>query len=395
MPKRLSEKEIVDFLQEKNCILESKYINNKTPITYILACGHKISNNYDSMKRGKGVHFICDICTPMSKRERLVKNLGYKAEKSKFSYKKFEAKFKSSLKYREDFNPTNDFDKFITCNSCLSNKHRSLFFNKKTYFNNKENICKKCNIECMQKRRQMSTQRQIIGAMINTCNARTKKWIKMGRTGCGIVNITIDYVLFLDKSQNSRCIYTKSQFVWKYSHENCPSIDRIDSSQGYVQGNIQLVSKISNVAKCDMSEEAFCKFRKLLSANLYLKLTRPTDKIILSVSDSFLNKLVKTSKYSAIKRNEINGTRGEHEVTKELLLDVAQKQNNKCSYTGVELKWETSSDKMFRASIDRKNSKLGYTRDNIQLVSFAVNIAKSNMSEEKWFKFRESIARNL
>jgi hypothetical protein len=38
---------------------------------------------------------------------------------------------------------------------------------------------------------------------------------------------------------------------------NMASLDRIDSSKGYVKGNVQFVSAILNYAKLDMKEEEF------------------------------------------------------------------------------------------------------------------------------------------
>src|SRR6202008_2345346 len=45
--------------------------------------------------------------------------------------------------------------------------------------------------------------------------------------------------------------------VWTIGDEDKVSIDRIDSDGGYTPDNIQLVTKRINVAKSDMSEDAF------------------------------------------------------------------------------------------------------------------------------------------
>lgn len=79
------------------------------------------------------------------------------------------------------------------------------------------------------------------------------------------VNITIEDVKNQWDSQNGICPYSGIKLQLKDS-ENIiykPSIDRIDSSKGYIKGNIQFTSIAINFMKSNMSHEetiTLCKF---------------------------------------------------------------------------------------------------------------------------------------
>jgi hypothetical protein len=66
-------------------------------------------------------------------------------------------------------------------------------------------------------------------------------------------------------------------------------------------------------------------------------------------------------------------------------------QNGKCTYSNVDLVLPTKENKtknrLYTASLDRVNSKLGYNKDNIHFISVACNFAKNNMSHEQMLEF--------
>lgn len=66
---------------------------------------------------------------------------------------------------------------------------------------------------------------------------------------CLIVEITIDDLLALRVSQNDKCAITKSPMEYKMNSLLSASIDRIDSTKGYIKGNVQLVCQWVNSAK--------------------------------------------------------------------------------------------------------------------------------------------------
>lgn len=81
-------------------------------------------------------------------------------------------------------------------------------------------------------------------------------------------DLDLDYLYSLWIRQDGKCIYTGSKLTPLSWHEgskdktNTASLDRIDSSKGYIKGNIQFVSTIANYAKNTFSHKdmiSFCK----------------------------------------------------------------------------------------------------------------------------------------
>lgn len=75
--------------------------------------------------------------------------------------------------------------------------------------------------------------------------------------------ITIEYVWNLYVQQNKRCALTNLpiNFTEKVRDFNgTASLDRIDSSKGYIEGNVQWVHKYINKMKWDLSQKEFIKF---------------------------------------------------------------------------------------------------------------------------------------
>lgn len=58
-------------------------------------------------------------------------------------------------------------------------------------------------------------------------------------------------------------------------------------------------------------------------------------------------------------------------------------QNGLCNYTNIKLKLPYEKDE-FTGSIDRINSSIGYTKNNIQWILKEINFMKGNMSESKF-----------
>lgn len=76
------------------------------------------------------------------------------------------------------------------------------------------------------------------------------------------LDIDRDHLIELWKNQNGICALTGVRMTTKY---NCPfsaSADRIDSSKGYVPGNIQLVSKAAQLGKGNLTDKEFRRWLK-------------------------------------------------------------------------------------------------------------------------------------
>lgn len=93
------------------------------------------------------------------------------------------------------------------------------------------------------------------------------------------------------------------------------------------------------------------------------------------------------TKHSAEKRKL------EFSVTREDMEEQFKKQNGKCAYTGMELHF---GDKTVRptASIDRIDSAVGYTKENIQWVHKDVNHMKMDMNHAQFIGICRTITEN-
>ncbi len=83
-------------------------------------------------------------------------------------------------------------------------------------------------------------------------------------------NINLDYLLEIWDLQKGICPYTGIQLKNpSYSKKNCKiytaSLDRIDSSKGYIEGNVQFISMSINNMKNSMSHEETIKLCKIIA----------------------------------------------------------------------------------------------------------------------------------
>ena len=174
--------------------------------------------------------------------------------------------YKRCLKYRSDFYKEN-YNKKIKCWDCKEFKSFYLFPYRKQYKDNKEKRCKKCNKLNSKYRRYNYNKKQFINSLLNSCKHSSKKRLKNKRYESSIFNITYKDILELIEKQNNKCIYTGIELVYKPCNNYKLSIDRIDSSKGYIKENIQLVGWIVNQAKSNLNEEVFLNMIKMIYNN--------------------------------------------------------------------------------------------------------------------------------
>lgn len=120
----------------------------------------------------------------------------------------------------------------------------------------------------------------LIGKKIRSCGCLKRetvniKWNGFGKVARWVWNavrigaerrniqfeLTAEDMWNLALSQNMKCALTDTPLIFiqspKHKKESNVSLDRIDSTQGYVIGNIQWVTKNINVAKQSMSQTEF------------------------------------------------------------------------------------------------------------------------------------------
>ncbi len=81
-------------------------------------------------------------------------------------------------------------------------------------------------------------------------------------------DLTPEYVIELYEAQGRVCALTGWPIGWSEKGLTATvSIDRIDSSEGYLQGNVQLLHKDVNMAKQQYSQEYFIEICKAVAKN--------------------------------------------------------------------------------------------------------------------------------
>jgi len=70
-------------------------------------------------------------------------------------------------------------------------------------------------------------------------------------------DVTFDYLADLLIEQDFKCALTDWDIDAMFVNSNKASLDRIDSSKGYVKGNLQWVHKMVNMSKQSYSQEKF------------------------------------------------------------------------------------------------------------------------------------------
>ena len=99
--------------------------------------------------------------------------------------------------------------------------------------------------------------------------------------------------------------------------------------------------------------------------------------------------LLYSSKNLAKIRSKNNSEKGMIDIDREFIIKLAEKQNNKCAISNIDLDWKKNSPK--KVSIDRIDSNKGYTKDNVRLVCHQVNIAINNYNIESFYEMCKSV----
>lgn len=81
------------------------------------------------------------------------------------------------------------------------------------------------------------------------------------------LSITKEYAWDLFEKQGRKCALTGLDIIISDDLTNTASVDRIDSSLGYIEGNIQWVHKDINYMKRNYSMEYFIEMCKLIAEN--------------------------------------------------------------------------------------------------------------------------------
>lgn len=95
--------------------------------------------------------------------------------------------------------------------------------------------------------------------------------------------------------------------------------------------------------------------------------------------------------YSKVRVNAQNRNL-EFSIERNDLFNLWKKQQSNCALTGRQMTFEKGG-LWSSASVDRIDSKLGYTKDNIQLVCVGVNRAKLNLPDAEFIRMCSDVVK--
>lgn len=99
--------------------------------------------------------------------------------------------------------------------------------------------------------------------------------------------------------------------------------------------------------------------------------------------------------YKRIHRSIVHDKRiissNSEDINFDFLLELHQKQQGRCFYSGLQMECNTEIKSPFRISLDRMDSSIGYTKKNVVLCCCFLNYMKSNFDMEIFKNFLQKI----
>lgn len=135
----------------------------------------------------------------------------------------------------------------MSCKRANSLKNAVSFLPKKEMYSNVKHLCS-------------YEQYKYMSRLLAKARARVKK----SKKPCLVTLFELIELLY---AQSFLCALTKVPltFIGGNTNKNTASIDRIDSSLGYTKGNIQIVTKVINTSKWDLSNSDFIRLCGLVT----------------------------------------------------------------------------------------------------------------------------------
>jgi hypothetical protein len=327
-------------------------------------------------------------------------------------------------KYKIDYNLKLDenittLENSIECTICKIIKSENKFQN--GYYSQ----CIKCR-SIYKRNLESRTKETFLQQLLHTAKHNSKHRSKT-REIAGTFDITLQDLLDIYNSQNGLCYYSKVKLNLNFKSDWQCSIERLNPDIGYIKENVALIALEFNTAS-QMSAEKFTELIKLLNINhqpnlqdfykkeiKYIKSKRDIqiiDNIELckcSKCETYKNitcfrnnRIICKEcnlKYDKMYRNTPRGNligllsgitasskqRGHNlpEFTFDDLVELFNKQNGLCFYSGIPMSFGSYKDISWTISAERLDNSIGYTKENVVLVCWEFNVPHTQWSKEK------------
>jgi hypothetical protein len=196
-------------------------------------------------------------------------------------------------------------------------------------------------------------------------------------------NISKEYVWHIMEQQNFQCalsgIPIEFDRAW-YKSQQTASVDRINSSLGYVENNIQILHKHINKMKMVDSNDhvIYWAYQAINGLNSRpWQLPNKDELKNIKIHHKYWKTVVKSSRKRSIELN----------ITFDDIYNLLIKQGGLCALSGIPLIFHTNYNdhKTQTASLDRVDSTKIYEINNIQWIHRSLNKMKMNLPQDYFF----------
>lgn len=112
---------------------------------------------------------------------------------------------------------------------------------------------------------------------------------------------------------------------------------------------------------------------------------RKTNKTYSYSHSTFLNAMLYGIKNPRTTRGRRLALAKDNQLTEQFIHSLWDRQGGKCAVTGMPMTHERGNGRKWtNASLDRIDSSVGYTEENVRLVCVAINLMKNNMSHDEF-----------
>lgn len=287
-----------------------------------------------------------------------------------------------------------------------------------------ENTCRDCKNKTRERYR--NTFKGYLLGLLKDAKKSAKNRKAKGREEAGEFELTYEDLNEILENQDNRCFYSNVPLKFTKKTDYQASIERLDTEKGYIKSNVvvcclefndvcqwstekvkemydilqntydfsdtkfDLVRKPPkiNVRTIEYDEELYHQCNKCLNIkplNQFNKNKAIGCKDCVKLLDAERMKDPRAAMFNLLKDARSNtkqrqkkSTAEDRDFTFDLtfdeLVDIYRAQKGLCAYSGLPLKFGNSNEINWKISLERINTKLGYTKDNVCLICYEFNV---------------------
>lgn len=196
--------------------------------------------------------------------------------------------------------------------------------------------------------------------------------------------------------QGKKCRFTGVELNF-HTKSKTASLDRIDSSKGYLLDNVQWIHTALQVMKGNKTDEDFIEIcREVASRNKYLRTKFALEKQSKNHGHNWRGYEDISGAYFRSVELKADKRDLPFDITIEEIWQLYLDQNRRCALSGKPLIFSTRKNKSGikqTASLDRIDSSLGYVPGNIQWVHKKFQFMKTDMQNDDFIYWCEKVAK--